>query len=257
MNGALGYLKNLSAPALRPLRWSRVRSLHAKGAGGSLRDFVYGAIDGTVTTFAVVAGVAGAQLRAEIVIVLGMANLIADGFSMAVGNFLATRAESQQRDRDRRLEFHAVAHTPEDERDEIRQIFAAKGFKGQELERVVNVITSDDERWVDTMMTEELGYAPRPPDPLVAAATTFGAFVLIGSLPLVMFVVDALSSRGVSNPFIWSSVLTGGAFFVVGALKSRFVDQRWWVSGLETLLLGGAAATIAFGIGMGLRGLLD
>lgn len=214
-----------------------------------LRDFIYGGIDGTVTTFAVVAGVAGADLSATIVIVLGVANLIADGFSMAVSNYLATRAELQERAMARAQEEREIHDTPEGEREEIRQIFSLKGFEGDELDRVVEVITSDPQIWVDTMMVEEHGYSVTPEEPLRAASSTFVAFVVVGFIPLFAFIFDAVFPSVIDGPFVWSSFMTGVAFFVVGALKSRFVAQRWWKSGLETLVMGGAAAAIAYGIG--------
>ena len=214
-----------------------------------LRDFIYGGIDGTVTTFAVVAGVAGANLSATIVIVLGVANLIADGFSMAVSNYLATRAELQERAKARAQEEREIREMPEGEREEIRQIFARKGFTGEELDRVVEVITANPETWVDTMMVEEHGYSVTPEEPLRAASSTFVAFVVVGFIPLFAFILDALFPSVIDGPFVWSSFMTGVAFFVVGALKSRFVAQRWWKSGLETLVMGGAAAAIAYGIG--------
>jgi len=211
-----------------------------------LSDFIYGAIDGAVTTFAVVAGAAGADLDDTVVIILGGANLIADGFSMAVSNYLGSRAERQQRQRARREEERHIRLVPEGEREEIRQIFASKGFEGADLDRVVNVITSDPELWADTMMSEELGYGLTERDELRAASATLVAFILIGFLPLLVFVYNAVASTEIQDPFAWSAVLTAVAFLVVGGMKSRFVDQAWWRAALETLAVGGLAAILAY-----------
>lgn len=214
-----------------------------------LRDFIYGGIDGAVTTFAVVAGVAGAGLSASVVIILGVANLIADGFSMAVSNYAATRAELQKRALARAEEEQEIRDIPEGEREEIRQIFSLKGFSGDQLDRVVEVITANPRVWVDTMMVEERGYSVTREEPLRAASSTLVAFVVIGFIPLFAVILDSAFPSLLDHPFLWSSVMTGIAFFVVGALKSRFVAQRWWLSGLETLLMGGSAAAIAYAIG--------
>jgi VIT1/CCC1 family predicted Fe2+/Mn2+ transporter len=219
-----------------------------------LQDFIYGAIDGAVTTFAVVAGVEGANLDEQVVIILGGANLIADGFSMAVSNFLGSRAERQRRERARRDEQLHIRVIPEGEREEVRQIFAAKGFEGRELERVVEVITSDPDLWTDTMMSEELGFGATAPDEFRAAAATLVAFLTVGFLPLTVFVYDVAAPGEVTHAFGWSALMTGVAFFVVGALKSRFVDQSWWRSALETLVVGGVAAALAYAVGAFLQG---
>jgi VIT1/CCC1 family predicted Fe2+/Mn2+ transporter len=225
------------------------RRISAPPSTSYLRDVIYGAIDGAVTTFAVVAGVEGADLSASVVLILGGANLIADAFSMAVSNFLGLRAERQQLERARLEEQRHIRLFPEGEREEIRQIFAAKGFEGADLERVVEVITADRELWISTMLSEELGLGGTAPNPLRAGATTFLAFIVVGSFPLVVFAIDAIAPGGVAHAFAWSGVMTAVAFFAVGSLKARFVEQAWWRAGLETLAIGGAAAILAYAAG--------
>jgi VIT1/CCC1 family predicted Fe2+/Mn2+ transporter len=213
------------------------RRLSEAHSPSHLRDFIYGGIDGTVTTFAVVAGVHGAELAATIVIILGVANLIADGFSMAVSNFLATRAEMQERALARQEEEEEIRQAPEGEREEVRQIFSRKGFTGSQLDAIVQTITADPKLWVDTMMVEELGYGPTRHEPFRAARATFVAFLVVGAIPLAAFLFDLWFPGTLERPFLWSSVMTGLAFFIVGALKSRFVAQRWWKAGAETLAM--------------------
>lgn len=220
-----------------------------------LRDFIYGAIDGAITTFAVVSGVQGAGLATSVIVILGVANLIADGFSMAVSNFLGTRAEQQQIQRARRTEEAHIDVFPEGEREEIRQIFQGKGFTGDELERVVDVITSDVQQWVNTMITEEHGLPLETRSPWKAGGMTLVAFIVIGALPLLAFIYHMGSEGGLQNPFLLSAMMTGVAFFIVGALKSRFVDETWYRAGFETLGIGGIAAALAYGVGVMLKGL--
>lgn len=225
------------------------RRLGAPAEPSYLRDFIYGAIDGTITTFAVVAGVEGASLDATVVIILGGANLLADGLSMAASNFLGSRAERQHRELIRAEERRHIELVPDGEREELRQIFAAKGFEGHELERVVDVISADLDVWTDTMMSEELGYATTEPNELRAATSTFAAFVAVGFLPLIPFVYDLAAPGSLDGAFAWSAAMAAVAFFAVGSMKARFVVQRWWRSGIETLAVGGVAATVAYFVG--------
>ena len=224
-----------------------------------LRDFVYGATDGIVTTFAIVSGVAGAQLGSNVIILLGAANLFADGFSMAASNYLGTKTDEQVRNRAREMEAAHIRLDPEGEKEEVRQIFAAKGFEGGDLETAVEIITKNKDQWVDTMIVDEHGLSLDGPSPIKAALTTFWAFVAIGLLPLLPFLLAALfagiDKTGSPTLYLWSTVMTGIAFFLVGAGKSFFVRQSWLRSGMETLLIGSLAAAIAYLIGYALHSL--
>jgi vacuolar iron transporter family protein len=214
-----------------------------------LRDWIYGGIDGVVTTFAVVAGVVGANLTSRVVLVLGLANLVADGFAMAAGNYSGTQAERDDYDRLLAVERKHIAIVPDGEREEIRQIFGGKGFSGDELARIVDVITADDSRWAKTMVVEEYGLAPSPKSPILAAISTFAAFTLCGLVPLVTYL-------GVGG-LVPCVIATGVVFFAIGAIKSRWSLTTWWRSGFETFFIGMSAAALAFWVGFGFRMLFN
>lgn len=215
-----------------------------------LRDFVYGGIDGAVTTFAVVAGTTGANLSPRIVLILGAANLLADGFSMAASNYLGTRAEQDDLRRLERVEQRHIEVAPEGEREEVRQIYAAKGFAGAELERLVELVTSDRRRWVETMLREEYGLPREVRSEWRAAASTFGAFVLCGAVPLAPFVFQ------LGDAFTSSMLMTGLVFFLIGSIKSHWSTASWWCSGLTTLLVGAVAAGLAYAAGVLLKNIV-
>jgi vacuolar iron transporter family protein len=212
-----------------------------------IRDWVYGGIDGSVTTFAVVSGVIGAGLSPVVILVMGFANLVADGFSMAASNYLGTKAEQEDFKHLEVIEYRHVDTAPEGEKEEVRQIFSEKGFEGEELERVVELITSDRKRWVQTMLTEEYGLPREVRSARLAALSTFCAFFLCGLIPLVPYVF------GMTRAFTLSTVLTGVVFFTVGAIKAKWSTRAWWRSGLETLFIGSIAAVLAYTVGLLLK----
>lgn len=217
----------------------------------TLEDFVYGATDGAVTTFAVVAGVIGASLSPAIVLILGFANLFADGFSMAVGNYLATKSQKEYIERERRREEWEIDNLAEQEKQEIRDIYTNKGFKDELLEEIVRIITSRRKVWIDTMMKEELGLIEDKRRPLDTAMTTFVAFNAIGVIPLVPFIALFATGSLISaiDAFVYSTVFTAIAFFLIGAIKGRILQKSLIWSGTNTLLIGGAAAAVAFAVG--------
>ena len=231
------------------------RRLGQRPSPSYLHDFIYGAVDGAVTTFAVVAGVAGAGLDETVVIILGGANLVADGFSMAASNFLGSRAERQQRERARREEERHIELVPEGEREEIRQIYAAKGFDGEDLERVVEVITSDRELWTQTMMSEELGFGATEPNEY-RAALVHARRVPHGRLPPAggVRLRPRHGERGRRPVRLERRDDRRRLRRRRSGMKARFVDQSWWRSALETLAVGGLAAALAYAAGALLQG---
>ena len=229
-------------------------SIAARLADGNrasnLRDWVYGAIDGAITTFAIVAGVVGADLEARVALILGVANLVADGVSMAAANYVGTRAEVDELARTRAMEERHVDADPEGEREEIRQIFQRKGIAGEPLERLVTVITSRRRLWVETMLAEEFGLSSATRSPLRAALSTFGAFQLAGLVPLLPF------AFGLPNAAETAAAMTGAVFFAIGSIKSRWSPKSWLASGLETMAIGLSAAGLAYLVGYVLQALV-
>jgi VIT1/CCC1 family predicted Fe2+/Mn2+ transporter len=149
------------------------------------------------------------------------------------------------------MEERHIDAIPEGEREEIRQIFAQKGFAGPVLEEIVAVITRDRRLWVDTMLTEELGLQLDGPVPWKAALVTFAGFFLAGMIPLLPFL---LPIPWTAPALSWgSAVATGVAFFGIGVFKGRVLSRPMLATGLETLLIGGGAASLAYVVGVWLR----
>lgn len=219
------------------------RRIGAPPGRGYLRDVVYGAIDGAVTTFAIVSGVAGAGLAPKIIIILGLANVLADGFSMAAGNYAGTKAELDDLKRIREIEERHIRDFPEGETRELREILRQKGLGGRLLEEATRSITRNRKAWIAVMLTDEYGMAPVDPHPMNAALATFAAFLVAGLIPLAPFLL------GVSNAFQVSAGVTMAVFAAIGAAKGHWSLAPWWRSSLETLLIGGAAAALAFAVG--------
>jgi VIT1/CCC1 family predicted Fe2+/Mn2+ transporter len=213
-----------------------------------LGEFVYGAIDGSVTTFAVVAGSVGAGLDSAIILILGFANLLADGFAMSVGAYLSAKTELDKYHKHKRIEYWEIENIPETEKEEIRVIFRNKGFEGEILEEIVKTITSDKDRWVDVMMKDELGMIKEDRNPIWIGATTYISFILIGLIPLSIYVWDFLFYTGY-NLFLIASLLTACGFIIVGFLKTYVTETSKVIGIAETLILGALAAFVAYFVG--------
>lgn len=209
-------------------------------------DAVLGGIDGCVTTFAVAAGAAGAGLSGHIVLIMGFANLVADGFSMAASNYMRAKSDRDKVDQTRQMEETHVRIIPEGEREEVRQIFKEKGFNGETLEKIVATITSDKKLWINTMMKEEYDLPTVGPVPAKEASITFFSFIVIGFIPLFPFLFGDLP---LSLRFKISIMVTSLTFFTIGLIRGYVLQYKVLESGMLTLLTGGGAASLAFFIG--------
>ena len=233
------------------------RTLREIGARGRLlADAVLGATDGIVTTFAVVAGAAGAYLSPRVVLIMGFANLFADGFSMSVGNYLGASSQREYGLHERKREIWEIENLPQAERKEIQRLYRRKGFEEPLLEQIVDTVTGDKERWADEMMREELGIQEESVAPLASGLVTFGAFFLAGLLPLLPYVAGLASSRLMAGAFPISVGMTVVSLFGVGVARRFMTRRSWWWSGLEILGMGGLAAAGAFAVGHFLQGSL-
>ncbi|MEJ5314421.1 MULTISPECIES: VIT1/CCC1 transporter family protein [Anaerolinea] len=233
------------------------RERHASAGSEYLGSMVYGGLDGIITTFAVVSGVAGAGLKPEIIIILGLANVFADGFSMAVGAYLSEKSEMELYERERQRESWEVEYFPEAEKEELRQLYLAQGYPEEDANQMVEIKTRDKTRWVDAMMLEELNLLPADTKPLTSALVTFGAFVIAGLLPMMVFLLDWLLPFTLSGQSaFWISVgVSALALFGLGAAKVLVTERPPLRSGLEMLVVGGLAAAVAYLVGMFLRSL--
>ena len=214
-----------------------------------IKDYVYGAVDGTITTFAIISGVMGANLSPKIVIILRIANLVADGFSMAVSNFLGTRAQQELLDNTRRQEKILIDNNPEQQKEELKKLFRDKGFRLEMVEDIANSIARDKKLWLDTILREKHDMPLRGSNPLRAGFSTLMAFVVAGAIPILPFLVLLVTQKESTEIFVWSAAAAAFTFLIIGALKSVITGSLWLRSSLETLFIGGIAASLAYLIG--------
>lgn len=246
-----------SARAHTPEAIAQAAAEEHGGAGSQyVGDMVLGGLDGIITTFAVVSGVAGARLGLNVVMIMGLANLFADGFSMATGSFLSLRSEREYYRKEKSRETWEVEHFPDGEKQELTEIYRKQGYTEAESRRLVDIISRDPRRWVDTMMVNELGLLPDERTPLRSALATFAAFVLAGSIPLLIYLIGLIVPIAPTTAFTFSLAMSGVALFILGSAKVVVTRGNPLRSGLEMLAVGSLAAGVAFIIGVVLKGII-
>jgi VIT1/CCC1 family predicted Fe2+/Mn2+ transporter len=210
-----------------------------------MRDFVFGFGDGVNTSLGLAAGVGGAAVSSDLIILATLVAMFTGAKAMAVQNYLAVKSQRELLTSEINRENWEIENKPKDERKEIEDIYKAKGFTGKDLEMIVDKITSDKKVWLDTMLTVELnlnlGILGHP---IKSALRKFGAFLVGGILPIIPF----FFSSGITPLFIAIGIsLT--ASFVVGAVKSRMANTSLIKGGIEMAGLGTGIALIGYGVG--------
>jgi VIT1/CCC1 family predicted Fe2+/Mn2+ transporter len=222
-----------------------------------LQEIVYGGNDGIVTTFAVVAGFAGAQnpqvqtMGFMTVLLFGLANLFADGASMGLGNLLSMRSEQDRFIKERKKEEHEVHTNAEMEKAETIELLISKGFSKKHANELVEIYAQNKTYWIDFMMRYELEMSdPTSENPWLTALATFCAFLSFGVIPLIPYFVF----RDNVNTFFYATISTFFALFLLGLLRWYITRQSIWRSVGEILLIGGLSASIAYFVGTFFKG---
>ncbi len=211
-----------------------------------LSDIILGGQDGLVNTLGVILGVAAASQETRIVLAAGLAATFAESISMAAVAYTSKIAERDYYKSELEREKREMKEVPAMEKDEIREIYRRKGFKGRLLEEITEVITSDDKVWLETMMQEELNLQPVLNKRVIAATFFVGISALIGAfIPLVPFIFLPID-YGIYVSIFFSAL----ALFIVGAVKAKMTIGNWGKSGIELMFIGIISALIGYYVGL-------
>lgn len=217
---------------------------HSDVASGWLRASVFGAMDGLVSNIALIAGIAAAGAPTNIVILTGLAGLIAGAISMALGEFTSVRTQNEQLDSEVHTERLALARNPEGERAELKALFMRLGMNESTAHEAAMQVHEDEEQALRVHLTHELGLDPEErPSPLVAAISSFSFFAIGAVVPLLPYVLgfDSLA---------WALGFGAIGLFTAGGLATMFTRHRWWVGASRQLLFGAIAVAATYGIGL-------
>jgi VIT1/CCC1 family predicted Fe2+/Mn2+ transporter len=216
---------------------------HSDLSGGWLRPTVFGAMDGLVTNIALVAGVGGGGASSHVIVLSGVAGLVAGAFSMALGEYASVETQNNAVRAEVAVERTELERNPDAEQAELADMYAEMGLSRETADRVAAEVHADPELAVRVHVTQELGVDPdEQPSPLTAGISSFLAFSLGALLPILPFLVG--------QPSLLAGLAVGGAgLFVAGVLVARYTTRTWWQNGLRQLLFGAIAAGATFVVG--------
>lgn len=231
---------------------------HKIAQGQFIKSLIYGGLDGIISTFVVICSIEGGSFNPVYALVLGFSNLIGDGISMGVGDYLSSKADMEQQQTEYQREKWEFEHNPEGEITEMIELLQDKGVSPEDTELIIRTTAKYPELFLDQMMYYELGFMPLEEDekPIKKGFLTFLAFCAFGLVPMMSYVgfgyvpwntISAL--KGFNPTFAISCVATAATLLLLGAVKARFSNENRFLSSLKTLFTGGVACAIAWLIG--------
>ena len=210
-----------------------------------MRDLILGGQDGLVNVLGIILGVTAANGSHPVIVAASLAAAFAEAVSMGAVNYTSTLADKDHYDKEKKTEYEEVENVPDEERKEIYDIYAKKGFKGEELDNVTEIITRNKDNWVNIMMEEELHLQEVDTDTLLKSSLLVGISTVVGSIiPVSPFFV--LQPH---QALFCSLILSGLVLFGVGVYKAKTYVGSWWKSGIQMFLIGMGAAIVGFIIG--------
>ncbi|MFN2590472.1 MAG: VIT1/CCC1 transporter family protein [Actinomycetota bacterium] len=215
------------------------------GKSGAFRAAIFGVNDGLVSNLSLIMGFAGAAVENRVVILAGVAGLLAGAFSMAAGEYQSMKVQRELFERLLHLEAHELATEPDEEHEELREIYESRGFPPELARRVTEVVMRDPKVALETHAREELGLDPQElGSPWGAAVSSFLTFAVGAAVPLVPFLVGSGSAA------VYAAIAASGvSLFAVGATLTLLTGRQPWVSGFRMLVVGGVAAAVTYTVG--------
>jgi VIT1/CCC1 family predicted Fe2+/Mn2+ transporter len=222
---------------------AEIHHSHRDVTGGWLRPAVFGAMDGLVSNFALISGVAGGRADSDVIVLAGLAGLAAGAFSMAAGEYTSVASQAELALAEIEIERRELERRPHAEMQELAQLYVSRGVEPELAQEVARQLSLDPEQALEIHSREEIGVAPGDlPSPVVAAVSSFGAFAVGALIPLLPYLLGA-------TDILPALVLALTGLFVCGAIVARVTARAWWYSGLRQLVLGAAAAALTYLIG--------
>lgn len=216
---------------------------HRDVNGGWLRPSVFGAMDGLVSNSSLIAGVVGAGVSTSTVVLSGFAGLAAGAFSMAAGEYISVKSQSESIEAEVASERHELTVNAEGEERELAAMYEARGLSPELAAQVAAELSKEFEHALDIHVREELGVDKDAlPSAVIAGASSFVAFGVGAFLPLLPYLLGASS-------FLPAAIITASALFLAGAAVSIVTPRAWWYSGLRQLIFGAAAAAVTYLVG--------